>query len=278
MLGLGQMLTKSRKESFQKKSGTKQLKIQILNEFKREKLINERNRLVEELESIKKELDNYKKKECLSRNNILSDLEKHSGECSDPYSNDLKIRGRTNSFGVTVERPDSDEDIFSVFEESEEAVFDNFFYSPQTLAKAVLAISGFDVEYSDFFDLDNILDWGFDYLVGLADDLPTKRKRDRISSRALALGVKSFSKAHSRISDVKVPKREQKRQLIIGYLVDNFGDDFRDFQVFEVIKKIHEIVGDKMPVPKENDSIDNMIDFLVDNIGPFWSSLNEMSF
>ena len=62
MLGLGQMLTKSRKESFQKKSGTKQLKIQILNEFKREKLINERNRLVEELESIKKELDNYKKK------------------------------------------------------------------------------------------------------------------------------------------------------------------------------------------------------------------------
>ena len=120
------------------------------------------------------------------------------------FDQDYKIRGRSNSFGVTVESKDLDENMYSIYnEDTPESLEEEFKYTPQCFAKCMLCYGGFNVDYSNIFDPVEVLDWGINLIYQLSGDLPTQRKKKKISSSIITFDI--------RISDIKLPKRERKR-------------------------------------------------------------------
>ena len=181
---------------------------------------------------------------------------------------DSKIRGRSNSFGVVVEDKESDD-------ESWKETY--FHYIPQTFARCVLAYSGFDVKSTGLVPNDDVLGKGINFLYEIVEDEPNKRRKKRISSNDVTLGI-NYTKAHSRIMNTTVPKKEQKREIINDFLISKFGEKYSKKDILKVLKAMYQIGGESVCIPPSNTKKDELLDYLCQNAAPFWGVLERIKF
>ena len=180
-----------------------------------------------------------------------------------------KIHCRVNSVGVSVEPADLDENLFLVFENDDNAA-QNFAFSPQTCAKAILALAGFDFPYTQYIQPDEVIDWLFAYLSELVDDIPTQRKKRHISMNQVRLGVKEYSRAfqlikQSNSASSKRTKDQIRTDELYNLLFDKFGEHPTRQHLRDVLLKIKE--NDPTgPIPPVNGRKEQMINFLKENL------------
>ena len=182
----------------------------------------------------------------------------------------VKIHCRINSVGVSVEPADLNEDLFLIFDDDDNAS-QNFAYSPQTCAKAMLAFAGFDFSYTKFIEPCNVMEWLFTYLSELVDDIPTKRKNQRlISINKIRLGVKDHSRAFQLIKQSnsvqsKMTKDQIRTDELYNLLFNKIGDHPNRQHLRNILIKIkeHDPNG---PIPPINGRKEHMIKYLKENL------------
>ena len=201
---------------------------------------------------------------------ILQSIEAQSQKLTEfqSFQEDLKIHGRTSSFGVTVESKTTDENIYSIYDEDDDrSLRSEFFYTPQAFAKSILLYAGFDVKYSDMIEPDDVINFGIDLLTELTGDQPMKRKQKRISMNSVTFGIKNQSIAQNRMH-AKIPKREQKKACINEFLIEKFGSQYTKNHIRMVFEAIAQATNPPK-LPKFTASKEKLIDFLTDHIGPY---------
>ena len=192
------------------------------------------------------------------------------------FQKELQIRGRSNSFGVTVE-DNTDETLFSIYESTDDgSVLEDEKFTPRAFAQSILVISGFPLEYPSVFDPVEVVEWGIFFLTELSNDLPTKRYRRRITSAKTFFSINQSTKTFH-LTEQRMTKKCRKKEIVCDLLSEKFGPNFTK----KDIQKIFHFIADhseSFVLPRATASKDKLIDFLADHIGPFYSSIIETEF
>ena len=188
------------------------------------------------------------------------------------FQQDLQIRGRTNSFGVTVENPE-DDNIFSAYDDNEEFSLENEKrYTAVAFAKAMLSLAGFDVQYSPMVDPETIMEWGIDYLTRMADDIPTKRKQSRISDKKINFGILKVNKSQKRVYQSQPTKQNVKEKIVDSILQERFGPTYTKKDLIRLFDALADSV-DPPKLPKRNCKKEVLLQYLVDNLALIYEFL-----
>ena len=201
-----------------------------------------------------------------SQSDVLKEL-KH-------FQKELKVPGRVNSFGVTVEKKDLQ---FSGDVMLDGVDSEQFMYSPQVFAKSVLAFSNFHPDLSEeFYDYEAVLNWGFNFLYEIQSVFPDfeQKKRRYINQNFYALGVKKPG-ALGHFSSQYQPLALQKRRTLIHELfIDAFGPNYTKDNIIKALLKVkeHDQNG-SMKVPNADVSVEKLIDWIAENFFPIFEFL-----
>ena len=201
-----------------------------------------------------------------SQSDVLKEL-KH-------FQKELKVPGRVNSFGVTVEKKDLQ---FSGDVMLDGVDSEQFMYSPQVFAKSVLAFSNFHPDLSEeFYDYEAVLNWGFNFLYEIQSVFPDfeQKKRRYINQNFYALGVKKPG-TRGHFSSQYQPLALQKRRTLIHELfIDAFGPNYTKDNIIKALLKVkeHDQNG-SMKVPNADVSVEKLIDWIAENFFPIFEFL-----
>ena len=176
---------------------------------------------------------------------------------------DFKIRGRTNSFGVTVEK------------NNHEFSFD---YSPQSFARAMLLSAGFSVEYPEEFNVGEIFDFGFSLIESLLQDKQQGSQKRKNFTVTGSLAFAKSTKAQQRLNQLNVPKKEDKIRVIEEYLEGHFGERYTKKNILAVLEKLRSEIDSSLPFPKSSAPKQELFDFLLNNLGPFYPIMSSFTF
>ena len=172
------------------------------------------------------------------------------------FDQNFKIKGRSNSFGVTVEdKPPEEEQ-------------QDFHYTPQAFARAMLFYGNFPIDYSALFDPSDIINFELSILQDFVDEIIKRKKRKQsVSSYDATLGIQDLSHAHRRILAEKgVITKKQKYNFIHEFCEANFGPNYNKKHLHFLFDQIADEIDASFPFPSRKAQKAKLIDFLANNL------------
>ena len=114
-------------------------------------------------------------------------------------------------------------------------------------------------------DPDTIIEWGLDYLTRLPEDIPTKRKKSRISDKQVNFGITKCNKSQKRVYQSGPPKQKIKEEVVDSIIKQRFGDSYSKKDMI----LLFDVMADKInppKLPKRTCKKCELFKYLVDNL------------